>query len=114
MNDVFLEISYAEKYAAVHPGLYLNILENGKCASVKDMVSIGIKAMNTIPKKYIVRSQAALKTAECVIAANGEMSLLDKCYFAAYESDTSALNYLRMLLNGCENEAKRIELQKFL
>lgn len=112
LNDVFLEISYAEKYAAVHPGLYLNILENGKCASVKDMVSIGIKAMNTIPKKYIVRSRAALKTAEYVIAANGEMSLLDKCYFAAYESDTSALNYLRVRLNGCENEAKRIELQK--
>lgn len=90
----------------------MNILENGKCASVKDMVSIGIKAMNTIPKKYIVRSQAALKTAECVIAANGEMSLLDKCYFAAYESDTSALNYLRVLLNSGENEEKREELQK--
>ena len=112
LNDVSLEVQYAEKYAAVHPGLYLNILENGKSVMANDMVSIGIKAMKTIPKKYIMRSRAALKTAEYVIAANGERSLLEKCYFAAFESDTSALNYLRVLLNGCENENKREELQK--
>lgn len=29
LNDVLLEVQYAEKYAAVHPGLYLSILENG-------------------------------------------------------------------------------------
>ena len=112
LNSVSLEVQYAEKYAAVHPGLYLNILENGKYAMVNDMVSIGIKAMNLIPKKYIMRSRVALKTAEYVIAANEKQSLLEKCYFAAYESDTSALNYLRALLNGCENEKKREELQK--
>ncbi len=112
LNDVSLEVQYAEKYAAVHPGLYLNILENGKYAMVNDMVSIGIKAMETIPKKYIIRSRVALKTAEYVIAANEKMPLLEKCYFAAYESDTSALNYLRALLNGGENEKKRGELQK--
>lgn len=28
LNDVSLEVGYAEKYAAVHPGLFLNILEN--------------------------------------------------------------------------------------
>lgn len=112
LNDQSLEVQYAEKYAAVHPGLYLNILENGKYATVNDMVSIGIKAMKTIPKKYIIRSQAAMKTAEYVIAAGRERSLLGKCYFAAFESDTSALNYLRALLNGCENEKKKEELQK--
>ena len=112
LNDVSLEVQYAEKYAAVHPELYLNILENGKYAAANDMVSIGIEAMKTIPKKYIMRSRAALKTAEYVIAANEGMPLLEKCYFAAYESDTSALNYFRLLLNGCENGKKREELQK--
>ena len=29
LNDVSLEVRYAEEYAAVHPGLYLNILDNG-------------------------------------------------------------------------------------
>ena len=112
LNDVSLEVQYAEKYAAVHPGLYLDILENGKHMTAKNMVSIGIEAMQTIPKKYIMRSRAALKTAEYVIAADGERSLLEKCYFAAFESDTTALNYLRALLNGCENEKKKEELQK--
>lgn len=112
LNDISLEVRYADKYAVVHPGLFLNILENGKYAAAKDMVSIGIKAIKTIPKKYVMRSRAALRTAEYVIAANREMSLLEKCYFAAYESDTSALNYLRVLLNNSENEKKREELQK--
>ncbi len=112
LNDIPLEVQYAEKYAAIHPGLYLNILENGKYATANDMVSIGIQAMKAIPKKYIMRSRVALKTAEYVIAANGETSLLGKCYYAAYESDTSALNYLRELLNDCENEKKKEELQK--
>lgn len=112
LNDVSMEVQYAEKYAAVHPGLYLDILENTKYAAGNDMVSIGIKAIKTIPKKYIMRSRAALKTAEYVIAADGGLSLLEKCYFAAFESDTSALNYLRVLLSGCDNEKKRKELQK--
>lgn len=114
LNDSSLEVQYAEKYAAVHPGLYLSILENGKNAAADDMVSIGLKAMKAIPKKYIMRSRAALKTAEYVIASNGQSSLLEKCYFAAYESDTSALNYLRALLNGSENEKKREALRKIL
>ncbi|MDE6621417.1 MAG: hypothetical protein K2K74_13200 [Lachnospiraceae bacterium] len=59
-----------------------------------------------------MRSRVALKTAEYVIAADGEQALLGECYLAAYESDTSALNYLRVLLNSYENEKKKEELQK--
>lgn len=112
LNDVSLEVWYAEKYAAVHPGLYLNILEDGKHMVTDNLVSIGIRAMKTIPKKYIMRSRAALKTAEYVVAMKGEMPLLEECYFAAYESDTSAPNYLRALLNGGEIEKKRKKLQE--
>ena len=39
---------------------------------------------------------------------------MEKCYFAACESDTSAQNYLRALLNGYGNGKKREELQKLL
>ena len=112
LNDIPLEVQYAEKYAAVHPGLYLDILENGKHMSADDMVSIGIKAMKTIPKNYIMRSKVVLETAEYIIAADEELSLLGKCYFAACESDTSAQNYLRALLNGYGSGKKREELQK--
>ena len=112
LNDIPLEIQYAEKYAAVHPRLYLNILENGKHMPADDMAAIGLEAMKAIPKKYIMRSRVALKTAEYVIAANGELPLLEKCYYAAYESDTSALNYLRALLNGFGSEKRREMLRK--
>ena len=114
LNDLSLEVQCAEKYAAVHPGLYLNILENGKHMPADDMAAIGLEAMKVIPKKYVMRSKAALKTAEYVIAADEEQSLLEKCYFAACESDTSAQNYLRALLNGYGNGKKREELQKLL
>ena len=113
-NDISLEVQYAEEYADVHPGLYLNILENGRSVTADDMVSIGLKAMKRIPKKYIMRSRSALKTAEYVIAAAGGLPLLEKCYFAACESDTSAQNYLRALLNGYGNGKKREELQKLI
>lgn len=112
LNNISLELYYAEKYADIHPGLYLNILGNGKHRSADDMVSIGIKAMKTIPKKYVIRSKVALETAEYAIAADEESSLLGKCYFTACESDTSAQNYLRALLNGYGNGKKREELQK--
>ncbi len=112
LNDTSLAVQYAERFAAVHPRLYLNILENRKNTAANDMVSIGIKAMKAIPKNYIIRSRAALETAEYVIETDGEKSLLEQCYFAAYESDTSALNYLRALLNGYECEEKRGELRK--
>ncbi len=112
LNDISLEVQYAGKYVAVHPGLYLDILENGEHRSADDMVFIGLKAMKTIPKKYVMRSKVALETAEYAIAADEESSLLEKCYFVACESDTSAQNFLRALLNGYGSGEKREELQK--
>lgn len=112
LNDVSLAVRYAENFASVHPRLFLNILRNREYAAVDDMVSIGIKALEKIPKIYIMRSRAALETAEYVIATAGDKELLKKCYFAAYESDTTALNYLRALLNGYDSEEKREELRK--
>lgn len=110
-NDVSLAVKYAEKYAAVHPGLYWDLLANKNDTDVKNMISIGIAAMKTIPRKYIIRSKVALKTAEYIIEANENLSLLETCYFTAYESDTSALNYIRALFHGFGTEQKREELR---
>lgn len=44
--------------------------------------------------------------------ANKDQRLLELCYFAAYESDTSAVNYIRALLNGYGTGKKREELRK--
>lgn len=112
LNDVSAAVRYAEEYAVSHPGLYLNILENETCTDADKMAAVGMEALNRIPKSYIMRSRVALKTAEYVIKADEKSSLLEECYFAAYESDTSALNYLRALLNGYETIEKRRELRK--
>lgn len=111
LNDVPAAVRYAQKYVNVHPGLYLNILENGKYTDADDMVSIGMEAMKIMPKKYVLRSRAALKTAEYIIERNENLSQLEECHFIAYESDTSATNYLRALLNGYETEEKKEKLQ---
>ena len=111
LNDVAGAIGYAQKYINTHPGLYLDILDHNKSLDEKSKVSIGFKAMEIMPKKYIMRSKVALKTADYVIQANEKHSMLEKCYFVAYESDTSALNYLRALLNGYSTEKKREELK---
>lgn len=112
LNDFSVAVKYAGEYAAFHPALYLNILENETCTDADEMVAVGMEALNRIPKNYIMRSRVALKTAEYVIKTNEKSSLLEECYFAAYESDTSAINYLRVLLNGYETVEKRRELQK--
>ncbi len=112
LDDISSTVKYAEKFVSVHPALYLNILENNKNMDISAMLSIGIKAMNVMPKKYVMRSRVALKTAGYVIETKEKQSLLEKCYFAAYESDTTALNYIRALLNGYSTEKRREELRK--
>ena len=87
LNDTSVASAFAKKYAAVHPGLYLSILENRNGADISDMVSLGRKAIKMIPKNYIVYSRAALKTAEYIVEAekNRENSkntyLMEKKYF---------------------------------
>ncbi len=53
LNDIPSAAGYAEKYVAVHPGLYWDIMENGKYTDVNDMVSMGIKAMSVMPKNIL-------------------------------------------------------------
>lgn len=111
LNDASYAVQYAETYAEVHPRLFLKILENKGCADAGKMVSIGMKAMDRIPANYMIRSRVALKTAEYVIEADEDEALLKKCCFAAYESDTTAMNYLRVLLNGYHSEENREKLR---
>lgn len=111
LNDAAAAARYAEKYVVAHPGLYLDLLEKGSYADAHDAILLGMKAMKLMPKKYITRSRIALKTAESIIEENKNLSLLENCYFIAYESDTTAPNYLRALLNASDTQKKKGELQ---
>lgn len=114
LNDIHMEEQYAKKFARVHPELYLKILEDKNTRDINSMISLGLDAMDRIPKKYVVRSKVALKTAEYLIEAGEDQPLVEKCYFAAYESDTCATNYLRALLNGYGTKRNREALYKVL
>lgn len=109
-NDIAVACEYAQQFVTSHPGLYLNILKDEKSLDLKSLISIGIQAMKKIPTKYALRSKVALQTAEYIVKSNEQTELLGECYFAAYESDTSAMNYLRVLLNGngCEENKKKL------
>lgn len=111
LNDFSQAKKYAKKYAAVHPRLYLSLLEHAQDAGISAMAALGLEAIKTIPKKYKMRSRVALKTAEYILEKDSDTDLLERCYFAAYESDSSPLNYLRVLLNGYGSEEKREELR---
>lgn len=110
LGDVRAATVFAFKYADVHPGLYMGILESGKSADA--VIPLGIEAIKAIPKKYTMRSKVALKTAEYMIQEGYEQEAIHKCYFAAYESDTSVTSYLRALFHGYGSEEKRNELKK--
>lgn len=109
-NDIQAACGYADKYLKVHPGLYLHILENNPQEST--IADIGLKAVQTLPIEYVVRSAVALKTAEYAIAAGKSQDVLETCYFSAYESDTCALGYLRALLHGFDCAPKREQLRE--
>ena len=111
LNDLPTECSYAEQYMDKHPDLYLQILEAESSTDAADLVKIGLTAIQSIPKKYSVRSAVALKTAGYGLNANAEPDLLAQCYFAAYESDTNVTNYLRALLHGFDSVEKRDQLK---
>lgn len=112
LNDISAVAGYARRFVDVHPGLYIEILENGRCDDIK--MSLGMEAMEVIPKKYIMRSKAALIMAEYMIQEGMEQEIVEKCYFAAYESDTSVTSYLRAFFHGYRSEEKRKELTKII
>lgn len=116
LGDVSSGCMYAEKYSAIHPGIYLHILDHGKTEKekIKTMISVGQQAMEKIPRQYVARSMAALKTADYVLQTNVRGGRLERCYLAAYESDTSAVNYLRALLHGYGAQDKRTRLSSVL
>lgn len=114
LGDISSACMYAEKYSAIHPGIYLYILDHGNAEKIGTMISVGQQAMEKIPKRYAARSMAALKTADYMLQAGVRGGGLEKCYLAAYESDTTAVNYLRALLHGYGAQDKRIRLSSVL
>lgn len=97
-NNVDAACEEAQKYANIHPGLYLRLFEMGADHDARKMLAIRQDSMNRINSEYCIRSRVALATAQ--------YDLVKECYLTAYESDTNAVNYLRALLNCVDSEKR--------
>lgn len=67
--------------------------------------------MNRIDPAYCIRSRVALATAEYALKLQRH-DVAEECYLTAYESDTTAVNYLRALLNCADSEKRNQRLKK--
>ena len=115
LDDPHKAIVLADKFADEHPGLYLQILTNSEGLTAEETVQLGIEAINRIPVNYVVRSTTALKVAELICKNKSyDPAMLEECYFAAYESDTTPVNYLQALLNGFDSPEKRDRLNRII
>lgn len=86
----------ARKAAGLHPSLFLGVLEyfeeNGE---FERLLVAGKEALEIIDKKYILRSQIALKTARAALE-RGDVDFAELCWKKAFESSSSPVNYLRI------------------
>lgn len=112
-NDVDSAFNYAKKYVSTHPRLFVNLLNNPSINDYKKYIEIGTEGIKLIDKKYKIRSEVALKTAEYALCINNK-KFADECYISAFESNTNAVNYLRVLLNSADNMDKKQQIQNIL
>ena len=111
-NDTHAAGNYAKKYATLHPALYLKILEHPQDLAAKELIMLGEEALKYVPKKYRIRGSIALKTAEYRLAEKKDRESVKEYYITAFESNTTAVNYLRGLLNGLDKEEDRKKLSQ--
>jgi hypothetical protein len=112
-NDPEVNIDIAKTYAKTHPAMLLQLLTDSQGRSSEQMLDLGMRALDLIDKKYLIRSEVALMTA-VYASILGEDIKVETCYIEAFRSRTSPTDYLRALLE-CEDRVKtRENLQEIL
>ena len=96
-GDASYLLEEARESAKLHPELYLHLLE--KCKQKKEWkkgIEIGQEAVEKIPFIYKTRGKCAVMTS--VFAQQLKMTeLAEECWKKAFESDTTVVNYLRLI-----------------
>lgn len=96
-GDASYLLEEARESAKLHPELYLHLLE--KCKQKKEWkkgIEIGQEAVEKIPSIYKTRGKCAVMTS--VFAQQLKMTeLAEECWKKAFESDTTVVNYLRLI-----------------
>jgi len=112
-NDPEVSINIAKTYAETHPGMLLQLLTDGQGRSSEHMLDLGMRALDLIDKKYLIRREVALITA-VYASILGEDNKVESCYIEAFRSKTSATDYLRALLECEDRDKTRENLQEIL
>ncbi len=97
-DDANIIVDIAKEFVTVHPAMYLQIFEQNQEFDNSKMFEIGIEALDLIDVKYLVRSKIALETAKYALKLE-KYSEAESCYLECFRSDTTPINYLRVLLN---------------
>jgi len=80
-----------------HPSLYLEAIEHFRGTDNSSrQLEAGIEALEKIEKKYKIRGEIALKTAEAAIRL-GNTDCVEKCWLEAFRSNSTPVNYLRLV-----------------
>lgn len=96
LQDEEKMLENARKFAAVHPVLYLQLLEQkSRFQDAEAMLKIGQEALGAIPIDMVVRSDIALTTAEYAVRC-GKQKEAEHCWLEAFRSHTTIQNYLRI------------------
>lgn len=90
-----------------HPSLYLEVLMGlERLHDYERQLLVGKEALEKIDKKYILRSEISLKTAESAIWM-GEEDYVEDCWMLALESNTTPVNFLRIMAESGEPQRYR-------
>lgn len=106
-------LANARKYSEEHPELYEQyLLDNQGKNDTASLLAVGKEALDTIGKEYLVRSRIALLTGRMALEL-GRQEDAEECWLEAFRSDTSVVNYFRLLMecrdfSKVEEKVKRI------
>lgn len=109
-NDSELLLKAARKFSDAHPELYEQYLRNDwldmddsgfSMDCLEQRFQIGKEALAVIPLQYSTRSRIALLTADYALRL-GRREEAENCWLRALESDTSPVNFLRLMLESAD------------
>lgn len=110
-NDSVTALETARQSVELHPELYLKVLSLQENDAAR--LETGLEALNNINPKYTVRSQIALQTAETALRL-GNVECAAYCRTEAFRSNSTAVNYLRALVNHPDYEKCLEESQSMI
>lgn len=112
-NDPAQTLEQARSCYVLHPGLYEQYMLSGRDQEDdRTLYEVGKEALETIDPEYIVRSRIALLTSELALRL-GMQQEAENCWLEAFRSDTTVVNYLRLVIE-CEEFSRVREETKHI